>query len=161
MALAGLIDQLERQEGEDGLECREHLGAREMGFVKHGVQRDASEVGEKEKEATERGVKGARRKVEGLDISLFGANRCGNRNALLVGPAGEFGETVLSEDTTDHGRREWGLVVGEGSGDVIDGEVLFAQGEDLIVERLGAGMAGARSRGCKEVEGWFFAELGA
>jgi hypothetical protein len=67
----------------------------------------------------------------------------------------------MSEDAADHGWGKRSSVVGEGFGDVIDGEVLFAQGEDLVVEGLGAGLAGAGRRRREEVEGRVLAEFGA
>ena len=79
---------------------------------------------------------------------------------LVVGAARQLGEALVLEDRGDGRRAERLAVAGQGAADVVDGEVLLAQGDDVFPEGFGLG-CGVRSlgRGQEEVAAGILAEL--
>jgi hypothetical protein len=66
-----------------------------------------------------------------LDIGHLSDRGSACRRALLISPAGQFGEPFLLKDKGYGSRREGLAGLVQGAADVVNGEVLFAQGDDL------------------------------
>lgn len=79
---------------------------------------------------------GAWRQIESPDVGDIGSDGAGTVRSLIVAAPRQLGEALLLQDGGD-GRRTEGLAIaGEGSADVVDGEVLFAEGDDLLAQPL-------------------------
>lgn len=96
------------------------------------VERQLSERGQEQKEAAELGMQGAGLEVEFPNVGHGGDGGARTGRPFVVGAAGQFGEAFFLKNLGDGsgGQRLAGLV--QGPADVIDGEVLLAQGNDLL-----------------------------
>src|SRR5262249_55401541 len=90
------------------------------------------QVGQEEEQPAELGVDGAGAQVELPDIRHIGRDGPGSVGSLLVATARQLGEALLLEDRGDGRRAERLAITGQGPADVVDGEVLLAEGEDLL-----------------------------
>src|SRR5262249_15908485 len=90
------------------------------------------QVGQEEEQSAELGVDGAGTQVELPDIRHIGRDRPGSVRSLLVATARQLGEALLLEDRGDGRRAERLAIPGQGRADGGDGEVLLAEGDDLL-----------------------------
>ena len=99
------------------------------------VQAGGCQPWEEQEEAAELGAEVARREIELTDVGRFGNHGSGLVGPLVVASAGQLGESLLLEDRGDRRRAERLAVASEGAADVVDGEVLLPQRDDLFPER--------------------------
>jgi len=66
--------------------------------------------------------------------------------SFFVAPARELGEASFAQDAPDGGGAERLVLLAQGPHDVVDGEVLLAQGDDLLVQPHGVGREFGRLR---------------
>jgi hypothetical protein len=86
-----------------------------------------------------------------LDVGHIGASGSCSRRAFLIGAAGQFGEAFLLKDEGHGSRREVLASLVQGAADVVNGEVLFAQGDDLGAKLVSLGRdVGPFGRGQEE-----------
>ena len=98
--------------------------------------------------------------VELPDVGDIGRGGPRAGRALVVGPARQSSESFLLEDLCDGDRAERVSLVGQVAADVVDGEVLFAQGDDTVAEGIGFGCGmGSLGRCEEEVASRVLAEL--
>ena len=134
VAVACVAEELQGQQRPHGAGGRDHLRAGESGPREELVQVGGRQPGEEEEQAAELGAEVARRQVELADIGDIGGHGPGLVGPLVVAPPRQLGEALLLEDRGDGRRAERLAVAGQGAADVVDGEVLLAQGDDLIAE---------------------------
>jgi hypothetical protein len=70
------------------------------------------------------------------DVGHFGHNGTGLVGPLVVAASRQFGEPLFLRDCGDRRRAERLVVAGEGAADVVDGEVLLPQRDDLFPQSL-------------------------
>ena len=98
--------------------------------------------------------------VELSDIGDIGGRRPRAGLAFVVGPARQASEPLVPEDLGDGDRAERMPLMGQVAADVIDGEVLFPQGDDEVTEGIGLGCGlGSLGRGQEEGAARVLAEL--
>ena len=106
------------------------------------------------------GLERARAQVELPDIGDIGRGRPRAGWAFVVGPARQASESFVLEDLGDGDRAEGVSLVGQIAADVVDGEVLLAQGDDAVAEGIGLGCGlGPLGRSEEEVASGTLAEL--
>src|SRR5262249_60407007 len=66
------------------------------------------------------------------DIRHIGRDGPGPVGSLLVAAARQLGEALLLDDRGDGRRAQRLAITGQGPADVVDGEVLLAEGDDLL-----------------------------
>ncbi len=142
MALPLLADQLQGQEGADGLLGGDRDRAGEIGPAEDLGQADVAHQRDEEPEAAEPGAEGARLEAQGADIGHGGRFGPGGPGPLLIEAAGQAREALLAEE----GRQgiDADMVAGDGqlAADVVDGEVPLAHGDDQVADAI------ARGAGC-------------
>ena len=87
---------------------------------------------QEQEQASELGAQMAWRQVELADIGHLGLDGTGLDGPLVVGSPWQLGEPLLLQDGGDGRRAERGLLSGQGEADVVDGEVLLPEGDDLL-----------------------------
>src|SRR5204863_459287 len=100
------------------------------------VEREGGEGRHEEEEAPELGVDGSRSEVELPDIRNIGHGGVCSRGTILVISAGKAGKAFGLEDLVHGHGTDGGAVSGKGSADVVDGEVLLAQGNHAVTQGL-------------------------
>ena len=136
MAVACVAEELQRQQRPHGARGRDHLRAGESGPREELVQVGGDQPGEEQEQAAELGAEVARRQVELADVGHIGHDGAGLVGPLVVEPSRQLGEALLLQDRGDGRRAERLAVAGEGAADVVDGEVLLPQGDDLFPQPL-------------------------
>lgn len=110
----------------------DHLGAGKAGLTQQAIQGQLSQIRQEQIEAAELGPKPAGAQVQFPDIG----HRCRGRScpggSLLVASPWQPGKALLFEQYADHGRADGVPFGAQGLGDVVDGEVLFPQLNDLL-----------------------------
>ncbi len=128
-----------------------HLRSGEPRFLEDAIEGNRSQQRQKEEQAAEFGPEGPRAQVKLSNGGDIGRGRPRAGWALVVGPARQPRESFFLEDLCDGDRAERASLVGQVATDVVDGEVLFAQGDDTVGEGIGLG-CGMRPLGRFEEE---------
>jgi hypothetical protein len=139
---------LQRQQRPQGATGWDHVRTGEAAACQDRVQVGGDQVGQEEEQAAELGMNGARRQVELTNIGQIGRDGAGSVGSLVVAAARQLGETLFLQDRGDGRRTECLAITAESAADVVDGEVLFAEGDDLLPQPflLPPGPAVARGR---------------
>ena len=147
-------EELQGQQRSHGTGGGDHVRSGEAAARQDPVQVGRDQVGQEQEQSAELGVERARCQVELADIGDIGGDGTGLIGSLLVAASRQFGEALFLEDRGDRRRAERLAVAGQGAADVVDGEVLLPQGDDLLREAVSACPAvgpgvrwGRRSRG--------------
>ncbi len=111
---------------------RDHLRAGETAPREERVQVGRDQPRQEQEQAAELGAEVARCQVELADVGHFGHDGTGLVGPLVVGASRQLGEALFLQDRGDRRRAERLAVAGEGAADVVDGEVLLPQGDDLF-----------------------------
>jgi len=151
MSMARRPEQLQGQERSHGRARRDHLRSGEPRFLEDAIEGNRSQHRQKEEQAAEFGPEGPRAQVKLSNVGDIGRGRPRAGWALVVGPARQPRESFFLEDLCDGDRAERASLVGQVATDVVDGEVLFAQGDDTVAEGIGLG-CGMRPLGRFEEE---------
>jgi hypothetical protein len=160
VAVPGVAEQLQSQQGANRTPGRDHLRAGQAGLLDDAVKRKRGQGGQEEEQAAELGVGGSRAEVELANIGDSGGQRVSSQGAVLVIASRQAGEAFLFEDLVN-GHGADGLVLcGQGAADIVDGEVLLAQGDDAQTQGLlFRGAVGSLVRGKEEAAVGALAEL--
>ena len=152
MALALLADELEGQEGADGLLGGDRGRAGEIGPAEDVGQADVAHQRDEEPEAAEPGSEGARLQAQGADVRHGGRLGAGGLGPFLVEAPGQAREALLAEE--DREGVDADVVPGGGqlAADVVDGEVPLPHGDDQIADAIARRrrvrpLAGSREEG--------------
>ena len=160
MTVACVAEELQSQQGPYGARGRDHLRSGESALSEDLVQVTRDQAGEEQEEAAELGAEVAGRQVEPADVGRIGDDRTRLVGSLVVAAPGQFGEALFLQDCSDGRRAQRFAVAVEGAADVVDGEVLLAQGDHLIPQsRLLAGRSALASAREEEVALGLIAEL--
>lgn len=136
MAVAGIAEELESEERPDGMRRRDHLRAWKTSLVKYFVQTDLDEVGHKEKEATELGFKLPGSEIKITYICHGGGFRPYAGRPFLIAPPWQAGKSFLLENHGHSRRAQSMLLIAQDLADIVDGEVLLAQGNDFVPKSI-------------------------
>ena len=160
MGMARIAEELQGQERPEGAGRRDHLRAGETRPRQEGVQPGVNQPGEEEEQAAELGAEVARRQVKAADVGHVGDDRAGLVGPFVVGASRQLGEALVLEDRGDRRRTERLSVAGQGAADIMDREVLLAQGDYLLPQPfLLAGWPPLACRWCEEIAVGLVAEL--
>lgn len=115
---------------------RDHLGAWEARFLEQLIEGEMSQIREKEEKASE-----ASPELSGSEVQLahIGNRRCFGVNALgafLIPAAREPRKALLLDDQRDSGRAQLVAFVRQCPADVVNGKILFAQGNDVLADAI-------------------------
>jgi hypothetical protein len=117
-----------------GTAGRDHGRAGEASPPQNGIEVAGDQLGHEQEQAAEAGTEVPRVEVELADVGDSGLGRACAGWAFLIETAGQAGETLLLEDVVDSDGTEGVALVFQGSADVIDGQVLFAEGDDTLAQ---------------------------
>jgi len=114
-----------------------HLAPREPGFFKQPLQRDLGQIRNKKIQAPELGPELPYREIQPVDIR----HRCDLNStpweSFFVSAAGQPSKPLFFENQ-GNGNRAYPLpTLLQDPADIIDGEILFTQGNDLLAKGLG------------------------
>ena len=139
MTVPGSAKQFQGQKGADGVRSRDHPGAGKSHPLKNLVQVQRSQGGQKKKQAAELGADLSRTQIEPTDIRHLGHRRMLAGRSLVVGTPGQPGETFGLQQRRHRHRTQATPFLLQRAADVIDGEVLFPQGNDLLAYGVALG----------------------
>ena len=160
VTVARVAEELQGQQRPQGTAGRDHVRSGEAAARQDRVDVGGAQVGQEEEQPAELGVDGPRSQVELTDIRHISRNGPGSAGPLVVGPSRQLGEALFLEDGGDGRRAERLAVTGQGPADVVDREVLLAEGDDLLPQpSLLAGRPALVWSGDKEVAVGLVAEL--
>ena len=145
-------EQLQGQERSQSAAGWDHLRSGESRLLEDAIEGDRGQRRQEEEQAAELGFKRARVQVKLPDIGDIGCGRPRARWAFVVGPARQASESFVLEDLGDGDRTQAVALVGQIPADIVDRQVLFAEGNDEIAQGIGFG-CGLRSFGRCEEEG--------
>lgn len=152
MWLLRSIDQLEREGGQEGLQGRDHMRARQLGAFGQCLRIDANEVGDEQEQAPNARRKLARgkRKLARIGDSLDGwADACG---PLVIATARKAGKSLCRQHLADGGGTQRRSLCLEFLADLVDRVIALTQLHDLLDRRAFLGLrTGAWASDCKEI----------
>src|ERR1017187_10630237 len=96
----------------------------------------ANQQGQKNKQASKLGLKAARLEEELAPVGHGGRIGLENIGPFVITAAGQTGKTLIVQDLPDGGTAQGSLILFEGPLNVIDGQILFAHGEDKFTGRV-------------------------
>jgi hypothetical protein len=112
--------------------CRDHPGARETCPIEDLIETDLTEVGQEEKEAAKLGLKLSGGEIQ-MTYICYGSNLGPYaRRPLVITSPGQAGKPFLLEDHGHRCRTQFMPLIAQDLADIVDGEVLLAQGNDLV-----------------------------
>lgn len=132
MGVASIAEEFQGQKRAHGMTGRYHLGSRESSFLHQLVEGNLGQIRQEKEKAPEPGPQPAGRKVELAHIGNGSELGACARRSFFVFPAGEAGEALLFEDQRDGGWTELVSSIFKGPADIVDGEVVLSQGDDLF-----------------------------
>ena len=142
--MTGVAEEFEPQQRTHGAAGRHHARTGETGPAQQWVQVAGDQIRQEEEQAPKAGAEGAGREVQVADIGHLGGNGPGTSRALLVPPPGQAGKALLLEDLVNgHGAELFPLVL-QRPADVVDGQVLLAEGNHPLAAGVGLGRLGGR-----------------
>ena len=160
MPVACGAEELQGQQGPHGTGGRDHGRSGEAAARQDPVQVGRDQVRQEQEQSAELGMEGARCQIELADIRHIGCDGTGLVGSLLVTASRQFGEALFLEDRGDRRRAERLAVAGQGASDVVDGEVLLPQRDDMLAQPLLLARRPALARGgSEEVAAGLMAEL--
>src|SRR5207244_2600273 len=144
--------ELESEQGAEGVGSGDHLRAWEAGLAHQAIEGHSGQDGQEEEETAELGVQGAGLQVQLVDVSDVGQGGPCAGGSFVVVASWQAGEAFLLEDVGDGHRPDRLVGLVQGATDVINGEVLLAQGNNLAAQAVRFGSV-LRSFGWGEKEG--------
>ena len=114
----------------------------------HPVQVGRDQVRQEQEQSSKLGVEDSRCQIKLADIRPIAHDGAELVGSLLVTASRQFGEALFLEDRGDRRRAERLAVAGEGASDIVDGEVLLPERDDLLAQPflLAGGPSLARGR---------------
>ena len=115
----------------------------------HPVQVGRDQVRQEQEQSSKLGVEDSRCQIKWADIRHIAHDGAELVGSLLVTASRQFGEALFLEDRGDRRRAERLAVAGEGASDIVDGEVLLPERDDLLAQPflLAGGPSLARAGG--------------
>ena len=160
VAVTRRAEQLQPQQAAHGVRCRNHLAAGEAGLGEDAIQIGWHQRGEEQEQAPKAGAELAGTQIQGGDVGHGGGIGASAGRPFLVLASGQPGKALVLEDERDRHRTQGFHFPGESLADVVDRQILLAQGDDLLPEPLGFGGGfGALGRREEELAVGVLAEL--
>jgi hypothetical protein len=131
-----IAKELQGQQRPHGACGRDHLRPGETAPREELLQVGRGDPRQEQEQATELGAKAAWFQVEPAHVGHVGHDGTGLMGPLVVAAPRQLGEALFLQDHGDRRRAERLAVAGEGAADIMDGEVLLAQRDDLIPQSL-------------------------
>jgi hypothetical protein len=160
MAVTRCPQKLQGQERTESGAGWDHLRSREPRLTEDAIEGDRSKHRQKEEQAAEFGPERLRAQIQLPDIGDISRSRPRSGWALIVSPARQPREPFVLENLCNGDRTEGVSFVCQIAADVVDREILFAQGDDAVAYGIGLG-SGLRpfSRPEEEVAAGILTEL--
>ena len=102
----------------------------------YGVEFGGDPRGDEQEPAAEFGAERPRCQVERAHVGDIGGRGPDVRGSFLVEAARQPGEALLLQDARDGGRADRRVIPREGAADLVDRQVLLAEGDDTVSEPL-------------------------
>ena len=134
MAVARVAEELQRQQRPHGARGRDHLRPGKTAPREELVQVGRDQPRQEQEQAPELGAEVAWRQVEPADVRDIGHDGTRVVGPLVVGSPRQLGEPLFLQDHGDRCRTEFLPLAGQGAADVVDGEVLLPERDDLIAK---------------------------
>jgi hypothetical protein len=160
MAVSSTSKQFESQKGKDRLRSRDHLCPREPRLFKQLLQRDLSQIRNKQVQPPELGPKSPERKIQPVHIGNLCDLGARPRESLLISSSRQPGKPFVFENQRD-GNSAYPLpALFQDLADIIDGKILLSQCDDLVSDTVSFRRS-LRSllRGKEEGAIWMLTEL--
>jgi hypothetical protein len=160
MAVPSASKEFEPQKGEYRLLSGDLLCSWEPHPLKQPLQRDLGQIRDKQVQSPELGSELPGRKIQSVYIGNLCYHGPGSWKPFFVSSSGQPGKTFLFENQRD-GNGAYPLpTLFQDPADVIDGEILLSQCDDLIPDTVGfRGSLGPLLRGKEEGTIWILTEL--
>jgi hypothetical protein len=145
----GMTGGAEELQGQQRAQCaarRDHARAGQPDLPGDRVERDCGRGRQEQEQPAEAGPQVPGGQVELPDVGDVGRGGPGTEGPFVVTAAGQSGEPLILEDLGDGARAEGMSFVVQDAADVVDREVLLAEGDDPVAEGVGLGR-GLRSPG--------------
>jgi hypothetical protein len=142
--------ELEPQERAKRVLCRNHPGTWKIGLLHELSPGDPGHEREEQKESTVLGSELARREVQASHIGDIGLCGPGTLGPLVVVSSRKPVESFFLQDQGHRRRASSLLLFRQRAADVVDGEVLFAKGDDLFSDAILLGAVGRLIAGGEE-----------
>ncbi len=139
MAVTRRARELQRQERPHRTASGDHLRAGETCVPEDPVPGDGSQNRREEEQAAELGAKRRGAEVQLPDIGDIGDGGARADGAFVIGPAWQASQAFLLEDMRDGDRTKRVTLMVQVAADVVDREILLAECDDPIAERIGLG----------------------
>jgi hypothetical protein len=160
MAVPGVAEQLECQQGAYGVVRGYLLGPWEVRLVKEVRQGDLGEERQKEEKPAELGAKYPGFEIEELELGGIGRKRTRGLHSFVIPASGELGKAFVLEDGGDGGCAKSMPLFPQQISNIVDREILFAQRDDSLPERIGLGGGVGTPLRCKEeLRSWIVSEV--
>jgi hypothetical protein len=160
MAVASITEELEGKERTDGMGRWNHLGAWKACLIEDLIETDLTDVGQKEKESAKLCLKVSRGEIQMTYICYGSSLRPYARRPLVIASPGQASKPFFFEDHGYCSRTQFMALIAQEPADIIDGEVLLAQSNDLVPKPVCLGSTlrtfGRRN---KEASFWILAKL--
>ena len=160
MAVTGIAEELQSEERPDGMGCWDHFGTRETCLIEDLVQADLDEVRQEKKQAAELGLKVPAGKIQVPHVCNGSNLRPNARRPFVIASPGQAGKALFLEDHGHRRRTQFVSLIAQEPADIIDREVLLAQGNDFVPKPIcfGSTLGSFGGRG-KEVSMGVLAKL--
>jgi hypothetical protein len=132
MAVPSASKQLQPQKGKDRLLSRDHLGSRESRLLKQPLQRDLSQIRDKQVQSPELGPELPDRKIQSVHIGTLGDLGPRSWEPFFVSPSGKPGKTFFFENQGNGNRTHPLTAFFQNPADIIDGQILLSQGDHFV-----------------------------
>jgi hypothetical protein len=161
VAVSGATKELEPQKGKDRLLSRNHLCPREPRLPKQPLQWNLSQIRDKQIQSPELGPKLADRQIQPVHIrNLCDLGPDNPGESFFVFSSGQPSKPFFLENQRDGYGANLLSALLQDPADVIDGQILLSQRDDLISETVGLRRSlGALLRGKEEGPIWMLTEL--
>jgi hypothetical protein len=105
-------------------------------LLEHLIERELGQVREEEKDAAEMCANPPRFETEKSKVGALSRRGLKPLDPLIIFPARQSGKAFLLENDVDGGDAQAPALLSEEAGDIVNGEVLFAHGDDLLTKRV-------------------------
>jgi len=155
MAVPGVAEQLACQQRAHGGVRGDLRGPGEVRLVKEVLERDLGEERQKEEKPAELGAQPPGFESETWDLGGIGRQRPRGLHSFVIPASGELRKAFVLEDGGDGGGARSLALFPQQIPHIVDREMLFAQRDDSLPERIGlGGGVGAPLRCNEELRRW-------
>jgi hypothetical protein len=136
MAVPGIAEKFQGQQRPHCMAGRDHFTAGKTCVGQQSVEGNPCKIRKKEKEPTKTGSESARREIQPVYIGDRRFLGTYARRSLFVPTARQSRESLFLEDYRDGGWAQDFATIFESSAYIVNGKVLFAQTDDLVLEPI-------------------------